>query len=82
MPFNWIRVCLHSLAAYVNMYAHLVFSLLACVDESGSKEGLAPWLEAYGFTNIKESLHFNIMAEKLSQEAVTSCVRLTYSSRS
>lgn len=81
LPFTRVRVCLLSLEAYVNMYAHLVF-LLACVDESESKEGLEPWLESqtYGVTNIKESLHFNMMAQNLSQEAATSCVRLTYSS--
>lgn len=28
MPFNRLGVCLHSLVAYVNMYAHLVLSLL------------------------------------------------------
>ena len=70
---------MRSLEAYVNMYAHLVF-LLACVDESESREGLEPWLESYGVTNIKESLHFNMMAQNLSQEAATSCVRLTYGS--
>lgn len=31
--------------------------------------GRKPWLESYGFTNIKESLHFNITAQKLSQES-------------
>lgn len=39
MPFNQIRVCLHSLAAYVNIYVHLGFSLLAYLDESGGREG-------------------------------------------